>query len=245
MDHWLEPVFSGVTSAVHVHEGAEGLEIPLALSGVAAFVIGSALAYWMYITKKGEPAKRAAEALPGLYKLVYDKWRIDELYENTVIAAADALADTSAAWDRTIVDGIIAKIPALLVAASGSLLRAIQNGVVHVYAAMMVVGLFAFGWFFYMPHAAVTVDHGATEASGDFIVRAAPGLGYQYRWDADGNGQYDSEKFSDQAQVKVHLTEGQTQTVRLEIVNSFQRHGTAEVSLTRPVTPKPMQLGQN
>jgi hypothetical protein len=106
---------------------------------------------------------------------------------------------------------------------------------------MMVVGLFAFGWFFYMPHAALTVDPGATEASGDFIVKAAPGMGYQYRWDADGNGQYDSEKFSDQAQVKVHLTEGQTQLVRLEIVNSFQRHGTAEVSLTRPVTPKPMQ----
>jgi NADH-quinone oxidoreductase subunit L len=245
MDHWLEPVFSGVTSAVQTREGAEGLEIPLALSGVAAFAIGSALAYWMYIAKKGEPAKRAAEAVPGLYKLVYDKWRVDELYENTVIAAADALADTSAAWDRTIVDGIIAKVPALLVAASGSLLRAIQNGVVHVYAAMMVVGLFAFGWFFYMPHAALTVDPGATEASGDFIVKAAPGMGYQYRWDADGNGQYDSEKFSDQAQVKVHLTEGQTQLVRLEIVNSFQRHGTAEVSLTRPVTPKPMQLGQN
>jgi NADH-quinone oxidoreductase subunit L len=245
MDHWLEPVFSGVTAAVKVREGAERLEIPLALSGVAAFAIGSALAYWMYIAQKGEPAKRAAEAVPQLYRLVYDKWRIDELYDNTVIAAADALADTSAAWDKTVVDGLIAKVPALLVAASGSVLRAMQNGVVHVYAAMMALGLLAFGYFFAVPHALVTVDRSAMETSGDFIVKAAPGMGYQYRWDADGNGQYDSQKFSDQAQVKVHLKEGQTQTVRLEVVNAFGRQRATDIPLSRPATPKPMQLGQN
>jgi NADH-quinone oxidoreductase subunit L len=244
MDHWLEPVFSGVTSAVNVRPGAEGLELWLALSGVAAFAIGSGVAYWMYILRNGEPAKRAAEAAPSLYKLVYDKWRIDELYDNTVIAAVDALADTSAAWDRTVVDGVIAKIPALVVAASGSVLRALQNGVVHVYAAMMALGLLAFGWFFAFPHALVTIDKSALVASGDVVVQAAPGMGYQYRWDSHGNGQYDSQKFSPaQSSVKIHLKEGQTLTVRLEVINAFDRHATLDVPLSR--APKPMQLGQN
>jgi NADH-quinone oxidoreductase subunit L len=245
MDHWLEPVFSGVTSAVQVREGAEGLEIPLAVSGVLAFVVGSGLAYWMYIARNGEPAKRAAEAAPGLYQFLYDKWRIDELYDNTIIAAVDALADTSAAWDRTVVDGLIAKVPALLVAASGSILRALQNGVVHVYAAMMAVGLLAFGWFFAFPHALVTIDKSTLVASGDVVVHAAPGMGYQYRWDSHGTGQFDSPKFTDQASVKVHLKEGQTQIVRLEVVNVFERHATLDVPLSRAATPQPMQLGQN
>jgi NADH-quinone oxidoreductase subunit L len=245
MDHWLEPVFSGVSSSVKVHEGAERLEIPLALSGVLAFVVGSVLAYWMYIAKKGEPATRAAEAVPRLYKLVYDKWRIDEFYDNTVIAAVDALADTAAAWDKAIVDGLIAKVPAILVAASGSVLRALQNGVVHVYAAMMAVGLLAFGWFFAVPHAIVTIDESSMAMTGDLVVKAAPGMGYQYRWNAPGNAQYDSLKFSDRSSVKIHLNEGQTQTVRLEVLNAFGFHRAADVPLSRPATPKPMQLGQN
>ena len=245
MDHWLEPVFAGVTGAVKVREGAEGLEIPLALSGVAAFAIGSALAYWMYVAEKGAPAQRAAESFPQLYRLVYDKWRIDELYDRTVIAGVDALSDTFAAADKTIVDGVIAKVPALLVAASGSVLRAMQNGVVHVYAAMMALGLLAFGWFFVAPHPLVSVDRSAIETSGDIVVKAAPGMGYQYRWDADGNGQFDTEKFSDKSSVKIHLNEGQTQTVRLEIVNAFGLRGASNVPLSRPTASKPMQLGQN
>ncbi len=245
MDHWLEPVFAGVKGAVHVREGAEGLEIPLALSGVVAFAVGSALAYWMYVAEKGAPAKRAAEAAPGLYQLVYDKWRIDELYDNTVLAAADALSDTAAAADGTIVDGVIAKVPALLVAASGSVLRAMQNGVVHVYAAIMALGLLAFGWFFLVPHPVGTVDSSALETNGDVVIKAAPGMGYQYRWDADGNGKFDTEKFSSQSMVKIHLNEGQAQTVRLEVVNAFGLYGTANVPVARPSSQKTLKLGQN
>ena len=35
--------------------------------------------------EKGEPAQRLAAALPGLYQLLLDKWRVDELYDATVI----------------------------------------------------------------------------------------------------------------------------------------------------------------
>ena len=151
MEHWLEPVFKDATEGAvlfgHGNDAAwaEHMTWPLAVGGFMAFAVGSGLAYWMYVVRAGEPARATARAMPGLYKLLLDKWRIDELYDVTILAAVDSLAETSAAVDKTLVDGLIARLPALVVAALGTVLRAFQNGVVHVYAAMMVVGLAAAG----------------------------------------------------------------------------------------------------
>jgi NADH-quinone oxidoreductase subunit L len=233
MDSWLEPVFADVGNAVQVN-GSEGKEVGFAISGILAFAIGTAIAYWMYITEKGEPGKRAALAWPRLYRLVYEKWRVDELYEGTVVLAVDALADTFEWFDRTFVDVIVAKIPALLVSGLGSVLRIFQNGVVHFYAAMMALGLVAVGWFFAAPHARLMVDTSGVDSHGDYVVTAAPGLGYQYRWDTDGDGQFDKPQSTDQSNVKIHLNERQSQNVRVEVTNAFGFHATATVPLARP-----------
>ncbi len=236
MDHWLAPIFEepAIKGAVTLREGAERLEWPLALGGVAAFALGSALAYWMYVAQKGAPAKRLAQAAPGLYRLVLDKWRIDELNANWGPQAwVEALADTSASIGEWFVDGVVAKLTAFVVAVSGTILRALQNGVVQVYAAVMVVGLAGVGWFFVAPHAAIAVDASAGDASGDYVVSASPGMGYLYRWDANGDGKPDSDKWSDQASVKVHLDEDKSQDVGLEVTNAFGLRATARVTLKR------------
>ena len=51
-----------------------------------------------------------------------------------------------AQFDKWFVDGIIARLTALWIAAR-VILRAFQPGVVHVYAAVMVMGIAVFGWF--------------------------------------------------------------------------------------------------
>ena len=224
MDHWLEPVFKAATDGAvlfgHSNDvaWAERMEWPLAAGGFLAFAFGTALAYWMYIVKKGDPAERAAAAAPGLYRLLLDKWRVDELYDATVIAMVDSLAETSAAVDRTIVDGILARVTALVVAASGTVLRAFQNGVVHMYAAMMVVGMAAMTWFFAVPHANATVVDAGND---DYVVTAAPGVGYGYQWDADGDGKPDKVGFTSDGAVKLHIEPGQRVTVGLDVRNSF------------------------
>jgi NADH-quinone oxidoreductase subunit L len=233
MDTWLEPVFADVGGAIKVREGAEHLELLFAALGVGAFVVGSGIAYWMYILEKGEPAKRLALAWPGLYRLVYEKWRVDELYDATVVLAVDALADTFEWFDRTFVDVVIAKIPALLVSGTGSVIRLFQNGIVHFYAAMMAVGLLAIGWFFAFPHALLSVDRTGVDTHGDYVVKAAPGMGYQYRWDSDGDGKPDNDKYSEKSDVKIHLNEKQSQNVRVEVMNAFGFHATASVPLER------------
>ncbi len=242
MDHWLEPVFEPVQHAVALRDGAEGLTWPLAGGGILAFLAGSGLAYWMYVMESGRPAEAWAGAAPGLHRMLLDKWRIDELYDVTIIAAVDALADTSAAFDQAVVDGLIAKLPALLVSVFGSILRAFQTGVVHVYATFMVIGLAAFGWFFVAPHADATVA-AVGKDSGDYVVTAALGMGYQYRWDADGNGQFDSDKTSDQTTAKVHVDEGATKNVQLEATSVFGFRSQVTIPITR--LARPLQVGQN
>jgi NADH-quinone oxidoreductase subunit L len=240
LDHWLEPVFKAATEGAVLFghgndkEWAESMELQLALGGVFAFAFGTALAWWMYIARRGEPAKRLAKALPGLYQLVLDKWRIDELYDTTIIAGVDALADTSAAVDKTIVDGILARLTALLVAAAGTILRALQTGVVHVYAGLMVVGVAVVGWFFTVPHPNATV---VEAGSDDYLVTAAPGVGYAYRWDADGDGKPDKPDFGPDTTLKVHLLPGKSTTINLEVRNAFGLVKTKAITVERPQAP--------
>jgi NADH-quinone oxidoreductase subunit L len=237
LDHWLEPVFrAATTGAVLFGHGndagwAERLEWPLAAGGVLAFASGTAIAWWIYVSQKGEPAHALSQAVPGLYGLLLDKWRVDELYDATVLAGVDSLAETSAVVDKTVIDGTVARLPALVVGAAGSILRTLQNGVVHVYAATMVVGLTAIGWFLTVPHANATVVDAGND---DYLLTAAPGVGYGYRWDADGDGKADSPSFTGDATLKLHVEPGKALTVNLEVKNAFGLVRNKVIHVARP-----------
>ncbi len=240
MEHWLEPVFRAATDgAVVFRDGhdktwAEHLVAPLALGGISAFLLGTGLAWWMYVARKGEPARQLAAALPGLHQLLLDKWRVDEAYDATVLAMVDSLADTSAAVDRTIVDGILARLTSLIVAAAGTILRATQTGVVHVYAAIMAIGLAAITWFFAVPHPNATVVDAGND---DYVVTAAPGVGYGYRWDADSDGRPDKPNFGTDPTLKLHVEPGKTQMVNLEVKNAFGLVKAVAIKVARPPAP--------
>jgi NADH-quinone oxidoreductase subunit L len=237
MEHWLEPVFKSATQGAvkiaggHTEEWRDAQEHVVTAFGLLAFAFGSALSWWMYVAQKGAPAKKIAAAVPGLYKLVLDKWRIDELYDATILSGVDALAETSALFDKYVVDGILARLSALLVAAAGTVLRSLQTGVVHVYAATMVLGVALVGWFFAVPHANATV---AEAGNDDYVVTAAPGLGYGYRWDADGDGTPDKPNFGADPTLKLHVEAGKTATVRLEVKNSFGLVANRAIQVVHP-----------
>jgi hypothetical protein len=189
----------------------------------------------MYIKEKGQPAKDLVLKVPALYRLALDKWRVDEAYEKTVVAGVDALADTAASVDQGVVDFVLARVTSLLVAAFGTILRVAQNGVVHLYAAVMVVGMVALGWFFVAPHPDVTVSE--NPATGDYVVTASPGPGYGYRWFSGTDLTKDpspKDFTKEPQQLKVTLKEGETKIVRLEVENAFHSTSTKDVKLTRP-----------
>src|SRR5262249_5696931 len=160
--------------------------LAMMVPGLLAFIGGAGGAYYAYFLRGGAPERTFAESFPRLYKLIYDKWRIDELYDAAVVGMVDALADIFVMADKWIVDGILARLSAAIVGAAGTVLRALQTGRVQAYAASMVIGLAGVGWFLVRPHADVRIDDTSLRQSGELKLSAAPGLGYRYRWEQPG-----------------------------------------------------------
>jgi NADH-quinone oxidoreductase subunit L len=234
LEHWVEPLFaSSVDPARLLHSDPEHqLMVPLLIPGVLAFLIGSSLAFYMYVLAKGAPAQALAERFPALHQLLYEKWRVDELYDEVVVGSLESLADAAVWFDRWVVDGIIARLTALIVTLWGHLLRTFQTGHAQAYAAAMVVGMFGIGWFIGVPQPKAVVS--GDQATGQYIVQAAPGLGYAYRWDTNGDGTYDTEAFGGSMQVTLTLDEGASQEVGLQVRNAFGRVRGGTYHVERP-----------
>jgi NADH-quinone oxidoreductase subunit L len=120
---------------------AEGPEAPFWMFALASAVAlgGLALAWVLYAVRPELPGA-IARALGGLYALVRDKFRIDELYDATVVRLVFATADVSARRiDPEVIDGAVNGAGLLLGATSG-VWRRLQTGNVQHYALSFLVG---------------------------------------------------------------------------------------------------------
>jgi NADH-quinone oxidoreductase subunit L len=234
LEHWLEPVFESqsVKRAVQTSDPDHHLMWVLLVPGVLAFAVGVFAAFNVYFQRGGAPAQALAERAPGLYRFLYDKWRVDELYDDLVVGTLDALAELAVLIDKWVVDGVIARLTSWLVAVWGHVLRLFQTGHTQVYAAVMVLGMFAVGWFVTAPHPEAIIAGDAE--TGSYSVRAAAGLGYEYRWDADGDGNFDNPNFGRVSEVSLRLEKGVTRSVGLEVRNAFGRTASHTFQVSRP-----------
>lgn len=232
LEHALHPLYAPLEGVVTRPDSAE-LEHQLVWFGVGAFAIGVSLAYWVYVTKRGKPAEEFVARNPGLHRLVFEKWRVDELYQETVIGALEILADIAVWVDKWIVDFAIARVTAFTVAAAGAVLRLFQTGRVQAYASFVVVGLLGVGVYLSIPHAQTSVIGDAQ--SGRYLVSATPGLGYSYRWDENGDGKYDdNEKFGERRELQLNLNRAERRMIKLQVVNAFGRTAEDTISVERP-----------
>ncbi|MBK8256014.1 MAG: NADH-quinone oxidoreductase subunit L [Polyangiaceae bacterium] len=234
LGHFLEPVFKGAEGFVSEREGAKGLMWVMMAPGFAAFLVGTAAAMYVYLNRAGQPEKVFAEKAGGLYRLIYDKWRIDELYDATVVGMVDALADIFTMADKWFIDGVLARLTAMLTALAGTLLRTLQTGRIQVYAAVMLLGLGGVGWFMVYPHADVTADDTSLRSTGEVKLAAAPGYGYTFRW--EGLTGTDSQ-LTERSAVTVRLQPGEKKNVTVFVKNAFQLETSHTVALERPGLP--------
>jgi NADH-quinone oxidoreductase subunit L len=122
-------------------QAGEAVENPtLMLISVAAGLIGIGLAALMYLVKPGM-ADAFAGNVSGLYKLVYNKYFVDEMYDAAVVRP---LVDGSRTvlWktvDAAGIDGAVNGIGAWSQRVGG-LLRLIQSGNIRSYATWVVFG---------------------------------------------------------------------------------------------------------
>ena len=148
--NFLSPVFHMTTEAAGGGEGAsataetahEDTSTELAFTGisVAVGVLGFLLAWWLYY-KRTELPRRIAESLGGVYRLVRDKYRVDELYGAVFIQPLIALSST-VFWkgiDRGLIDGAVDG-GAAGAQDTSDMMRRMQSGNIRSYAGWVAVG---------------------------------------------------------------------------------------------------------
>jgi len=156
-EHFLDPVIQKVSveqDAAHVGEtvttlvsegeGAAGENKGLEnlLMGISVFVAfaGLGLAWFLYVKDPALPAK-IAEATGGLYRLVLNKYWIDELYSAVIIGPLVAFSRV-VLWqtvDQKVIDGSINEV-AVAARDVSQVVRQQQSGLVRSYAGWVAAG---------------------------------------------------------------------------------------------------------
>ena len=128
---WLEPIFPI----------AEKPEDPTLVGiSVAAGLIGIGLAYFLYVLRPGT-ADSLSAAFGGLYKLLYNKYFVDEMYDAAVVKPTVGLS-RAVLWrgiDVASIDGIVNGVAALARGVGGGL-KLIQSGNIRSYATWVLFG---------------------------------------------------------------------------------------------------------
>jgi NADH-quinone oxidoreductase subunit L len=137
--HFLDPIFTSGAN-VEAVTASHGLELGLATISVLVAATGFFIAYLFYY-KKPRTAAALASRAPALYRLVENKFYVDEIYQGLVVAP---LLMFSRLFLGGLVDGGI--VGGSGAAAGGltqglsSLVRRIQSGNIRSYAGWLALG---------------------------------------------------------------------------------------------------------
>ena len=147
-EHFLAPVLSAgsetVTTATESSGTAsEWLQVLLG-APVIAGLLGFILAWWLYLHTPQTPKKRAGSP-SAIYKLLYGKYFVDELYAAVIVRPLVWISD-SVLWhivDEGAIDGAVNGV-ARVSRETGDRLRYASTGNIRSYAAWILVGVVVF-----------------------------------------------------------------------------------------------------
>ena len=139
--NFLKPVFA----AGEPHHIAHSTELWMAFWAVAIALTGTVLAWLLYVRKPGVPGWLAAQ-FSGFYRMLLNKYYIDELYDAVIVRPLVAVSDRVLyrTVDAGLIDGIGVNGTARgirAVAANG--LKYAQTGLTQSYIFFMIVGAVA------------------------------------------------------------------------------------------------------
>lgn len=153
LETFLEPVFEHsaeiVAGSVAVQHVPEPLEWSLMTTSVIVAIIGISLAYHIYMVKGKELPQKLAKEYACHYKLIYNKYYVDEIYELMVVKPIYYFSILM--WkvvDAFMIDGIGVNGPGWLVKRTSAGARLVQNGYVQTCGAFMLMGLVAMVCFY-------------------------------------------------------------------------------------------------
>jgi NADH-quinone oxidoreductase subunit L len=150
LERFLEPVFAQALRALPALVPPHEEGVPWATYGIALGLawLGFGLARWLYQGGGQALPGRLAASFPGGYRLVSNKFYVDELYDTVIVRPIWAFART--AWrliDVGLIDTVCVRGPAALAQLiSQHVLRPLQNGDTQRYATAMALGLATLLW---------------------------------------------------------------------------------------------------
>jgi len=137
--HFLEPM----VALPGIRPGMDAYHYWVVGGSIAIAVVGLAAAAWFF----GGDAARAARVkanFAGVYRVLSNKYYVDEFYELAIGRPLNWVSDTVflRLGDRFLIDGTLNGLAALAQGAAGVLSR-VQTGSLHKYALMVLVGIVA------------------------------------------------------------------------------------------------------
>ena len=107
---------------------------------IAAGLIGIGMSYYMYVVNPKLP-QQVSDSLGGFYRVVYNKYFVDEIYDATVVNPM-VTGSRSLLWkvmDQGLIDGAVNGVGHESMLAGGWL-RMLQSGNIRTYATWVVLG---------------------------------------------------------------------------------------------------------
>jgi len=143
--NFLDPTFA--TSTLHL-EPSDGL---IAVGLVLGSVLGLAgiyIAYRVWVLQPGTSA-RVLERFAFLHRLFANKWYFDELIDLLVVRPWAWMGRFGQqTFERVIINGVFVGGTTGIVKAGSAAARALQNGFLRAYAALLVLGIVAVAFYF-------------------------------------------------------------------------------------------------
>jgi NADH-quinone oxidoreductase subunit L len=144
--NFLRPSFAG--SPLYEPHTRDGLLIFGMVLGTVLGLTGIAIAYRIWV-KQPSIAVTARERFGVLYELFVNKWYFDELIDFAIVRPSLAVGrfamDT---FERVFVQDTMIGGTTGLVRAGSAAVRAVQNGFLRYYAALLVLGVAGVGFYF-------------------------------------------------------------------------------------------------
>jgi NADH-quinone oxidoreductase subunit L len=139
-EEFLEPSFAAADAGSGFVE-RRSLELTLMAVSTTAAIVGIGLAFFFFLRDR-HAADRVAARFPGLYRLLLNKYYVDEIYDAAVVAPIRIVSEEGL-WKRVdagAIDGAVNGV-ADTVGGLSEMLRRIQTGSVRAYAASLFVGV--------------------------------------------------------------------------------------------------------
>jgi NADH-quinone oxidoreductase subunit L len=148
IEQWLGPVFEQAREKLGTLESSEGIQEYLLMSGsVVIALLGVFLARQWY-GKWREVPERLAIRLSGTYKLLLNKYYVDEVYDAAIVKPI-VKGSEYLLWkivDTRLIDGLVNGV-ARMIGAIGRTIRYVQTGVAQNYVLVFLAGVvLILGW---------------------------------------------------------------------------------------------------